>query len=95
MRHGSAPGLVRGEDAQGRTTAVSLPDGATHALPEGFSQVLSSYFYADTVAKDEEGHSRRILATGTGVVIDLPDLSSCQGLVPGPCAGPRPAWCRR
>lgn len=67
-------------DAQGRTTAVSLPDGATHALPEGFSQVLSSYFYADTVAKDEEGHSRRILATGTGVVIDLPDLSSCQGV---------------
>jgi hypothetical protein len=63
----------------GRSSLVVLPEGTATAIPEGYSQALSSTFVADKVAADNDA-AKRILALASGGVAQLEAQSSCRGV---------------
>jgi len=60
----------------GATSMIALPAAARTALPPGFSSALSPAFYGDQGSG--EGRSQRIFVVGTGQVITLAAVSSCE-----------------
>jgi hypothetical protein len=60
-------------------TLVVLPEGATTAMPAGFTQALSPFFLADDVNPDFS-ESNRIYAVAAGASVELAGPVSCIGV---------------
>ncbi|MGV8908575.1 MAG: WG repeat-containing protein [Propionicimonas sp.] len=77
--------------ADGRTSLAVLPEGTVTAVPDGFSHALSPSFAADGTP-DGGNVARRILAIGSGRVVQLDAPTSCNHVGPAWVACEPPSW---
>lgn len=74
-----ADGLCSVVAADGKSSLVELPSGATKPMPDGYSQVMTPTLFSDRVP-GEDGAARRLFSSVGGTTIDLPALAACESV---------------